>query len=280
MFLAARSVRFSAGGDGSAGSEVIGRPFFNTVTNMEDAELVNFPGLLSGRVGVNLSSRLQGAEINGVSRLCGCGCSCWKVDVLAGFRFLDLHEGLGITENLTVLPTVPFTGGTAFDIFDQFDTRNEFYGGQIGARAQYCRGPWSANLTAKVALGNTHEEIVINGGTRITPPGTAPTVAAGGLLALPSNIGTFSHDAFAVVPEVGVTLGYQVNCHLRAYVGYNFLYWSDVVRPGDQIDRNINTTQLPRTPGGASSTAGPPSFNFKETDFWVQGITLGFEFRF
>jgi hypothetical protein len=54
-----------------------------------------------------------------------------------------------------------------------------------------------------------------------------------------------------VVPEVGVKVGYQVTPHLRAQVGYDFLYWSDVVRPGSQIDPLINTNLIPpATPGG------------------------------
>jgi hypothetical protein len=280
LFLASRSVDFSAAGPDGPGQQVIGRPFFNTASGRPDAELVAFPGLLQGRVGVNLSSRLQGAELNAVSRLCGCGCSCWKVDVLAGFRFLDLNEGLGINENLTVNPNVPLTGGTNFRIFDQFDTKNEFYGGQIGLRTEYCTGPWSVNVTAKIALGDSHEEAAINGGTTIIPPGGPATVARAGILALPSNIGTFSHDTFAVVPELGITFGYQVNCHLRAFVGYNFLYWSDVARPGDQISLAVNPLQFPRTAGPAPSTAGPPFFSFKETDFWAQAITFGVEVRY
>jgi hypothetical protein len=87
-----------------AASAVIGRPFFNVITGAEDAELVSAPGVLTGAVGVNLSSRLQGAELNGVCNLC-CGCR-GRVDLLAGFRYLELNEGLGITENLLVAPGV------------------------------------------------------------------------------------------------------------------------------------------------------------------------------
>lgn len=69
--------------------------------------------------------------------------------------------------------------------------------------------------------------------------------------------------------------------HLRAYVGYSLLYWSDVVRPGDQIDRGINTTQLP-TLGGQGTLTGPrrPAFSFQDSDFWAQGINFGVQLRF
>jgi hypothetical protein len=278
LFLAARSTNFTAGSNGGPGTLAIGRPFFNLTSGMQDSELVAFPGLLSGRVGVNLSSRLQGAELNAVTRAC-CGCG-GRLDLLAGFRYLDLNESLGINENLQVLPGVPTIGGESFLVGDQFATRNRFYGGQVGARAEINQGGWSIGLTAKVALGESEETVDIKGATVTTAPGGVPTVTRGGLLALPSNIGHYSRDAFAVVPEVGITLGYQVNSHMKAYVGYKFLYWSDVARPGDQIDPFLNTTQVPRT--GGTPVVGPthPAFQFRDTDFWAQGINFGVEFRF
>jgi hypothetical protein len=278
FFLGSRSVNFTAGSAG-AGSNVIGRPFFNAITGAEDAELVSIPGVLTGAVAANLSSRLQGAELNGVCNLC-CGCR-GRVDLLAGFRYLELTEGLGITENLTVNPSVPVTGGTAFRISDQFDTRNRFYGGQVGARAEFWSGNLFVNVRGLVALGGTDQVVAVAGSTVIAPPGQVPTVANGGLLAQPTNSGHFTRDQFAVVPEVGVNVGYQVTEHLRAFVGYSFLYWSNVVRPGDQIDRAVNPTQLPVS-AAAPLLTGParPVPLLRDTDFWAQGISFGVEFRY
>src|SRR5262245_5302896 len=99
LFLGSRSVSFSAGTP-TAGGNTIARPFFNVTTGAEDSELVSQPGRLTGTVATSLSSRLQGAELNGICNLC-CGCS-GRVDLLAGFRWLELDEGLGITEDLAV----------------------------------------------------------------------------------------------------------------------------------------------------------------------------------
>jgi hypothetical protein len=278
FFLGSRSVNFTAGSAG-AGSAVIARPFFNVITGAEDAELVSVPGMLTGATAVNLSSRLQGAELNGVCNLC-CGCS-GRVDVLAGFRYLELTEGLGITEDLTVAPGVPVSGGTVFRVNDQFSTRNRFYGGQVGARAEFWRGNLFVNVRGMVALGSTDQVVAVAGSTVIAPPGQVPTVANGGLLALPTNSGHFSRDQFAVVPEVGINVGYQVTQHLRAFVGYSFLYWSNVVRPGDQIDRGVNLTQVPGS-ATASHLIGParPAPVLRDTDFWAQGISFGVAFRY
>src|SRR5204862_492234 len=80
------------------------------------------------------------------------------------------------------------------------------------------------------------------------------TEAQGGLLALPSNIGRYSRDRFAVLPEASINLGYQVTPWLRATAGYTFLYCSNVVRPGDQVNLAVNPTQLP-----SNLTAPAPS---------------------
>jgi hypothetical protein len=278
FFLGSRSVDFTAAGSNTLTPTVVARPFFNVVTGAEDSELV--PGLIK----TSSSSRLQGAEGNVLANIlcCSscCGCGGLRVDLIGGFRYLELDEGLGIGENLTPAPGLPVIGGTVINLFDEFDTHNRFYGGQLGVRAEASRGPMFVNLTSKIALGETEATIDINGRTQITPPGGTTFVGTGGLFALPTNIGHFHRNEFAVVPEVGVNVGYQFSDHLRAYVGYTFLYWSDVFRPGDQIDRSINPTQLPNAGGSVLTGPARPLPLLRDTDFWAQGINLGLEFRY
>jgi hypothetical protein len=203
------------------------------------------------------------------------------VELLAGFRYLELDEGLGVAEVLAVDPQVPLLGGNRFQVLDQFDAQNRYYGGQLGARAEYRQDRFFVDFLGKLALGWTHEVVGINGSTVIASPGGQPAVGRGGLLAQPTNSGHWHRDAFAVLPEVGVTVGYQVNQYLRAFLGYSFLYLSSVARPGDQIDRSVNISQAPLNQG-TSGLVGParPVFVFKDTDFWVQGINFGMEVRF
>jgi hypothetical protein len=130
----------------------------------------------------------------------------------------------------------------------------------------------------------TRQTIDINGGQSELRANGQVVNSVGGLLALPSNIGTESRDRFAVVPEVGVSLGYSVTDRLRVSVGYNFLYWSSVVRPGDQINRNLDVLQIPNfgIPAGAAVPTNPtqPVRQFNTTDFWAHGLTFGVEIRF
>ena len=58
------------------------------------------------------------------------------------------------------------------------------------------------------------------------------------------------------MPELGVTLGYQLNPCWRATLGYTFIYWSRVARAGDQIDRDINPDLFPPEQDGAPPTCG------------------------
>lgn len=287
FFLSNRETECAAGGPGTPGSATVARPFFNVLTGREDSQLVAFPNVLAGSAAVNSNARLQGVTPNLICNLCCCSpkdcCNPhgYRMDLLVGPRYYDLEEDLTIREDLRVAPSLPVLGGSRINIVDSFDTRNRFYGGFIGGRAEFWMDRLFVNVTGGVALGSTQQSVRINGNTIIAPPTGAVVNRAGGLLTQQSNIGRYSRHEFTYVPEVGFNVGYQVTDCLRAFVGYTFLYWSEVVRPGDQIDRGLNTTQLP-TLGGPGSLTGPrrPAFSFNDTSFWAQGINFGVQLRF
>jgi hypothetical protein len=282
FFLPQDTRRFTAVGTGAAGSSILGRPFTDATTGLAAVEQNAIPGFSSAVKVVTLSDRFQGADSNALYNV-ACGCR-GRLDLLAGFRWLDLDEGLGIGENTTILPTAPalggpFSPGNTFVVLDQFNTSNDFYGGQIGAKGELHWGRLFANGVAKVALGDTHEVVHIFGVTGVTTPAGVTTTLPGGLLALPTNIGRYSRERFAVVPEVGLHLGYQVSDHLRLTFGYTFIYWSNVVRPGSTIDTVLNSTRIP-TSGATPTGAARPAFAFHDTDFWAQGLDFGVEVRY
>ncbi len=310
FFLNGSSNNFFASADGAPGSNILARPFVNAINGQQDSQQISFPDISSGNVLVSSGSQLFGAQLNGIYNLCcstpcsnccstGCcqtGCSPmgygqagyfnqsgYRIDMIGGFRYLNLNENLVITENITFLPTAtapPFDPGATIMATDRFQTSNNFYGGQIGARGEWYRGAWFTNVSGKVALGDTHQVVRINGSTVFTSSTGTSVTQNGGVLALPTNIGSYSRDQFSVVPEVGLNIGRQLTDNVRVYVGYTLIYWSSVVRPGDQIDPVINPTQLP-TPTGPGTLVGParPAFAFHDTDFWAQGINFGLEFR-
>ncbi len=260
----------------SFGSPVLARPFINALTGAQTEELVAFPGISAGSVGVSDSTRLWGAEINARTNLC-CGCN-YYVDGLVGFRYLSLTDTLNIGENVTVTAPGPFQGATAL-VDDRFAARNNFYGTQVGFAGEYRFDRFFVGGRALVALGVTQEVVNISGTTVLTTPGMGTNTFPGGLLAQTSNIGHHSRDKFGVIPEVGFNVGYQITNNIRAFVGYNFLYWNSVVRPGNQIDTRVNPNLIPPA---VTPTSGPslPGFVFHGSDFWAQGLTFGFEIRY
>jgi hypothetical protein len=276
FFLANRSVNFAAN---SGTSPVLARPFFNLNSGTEFSEVTTSPGLATGGIAVNTFSHLWGAEIN--LRYNVCDNCCWRFDVLGGFRYLRLKEGLDIQESILAAPTAPMFAGDMIVVNDDFTTRNQFYGGQIGYRLGWTHNRWSIDWLTKIAFGDTRQTVDINGNQLITTPGGTTTLFNGGLLALPSNTGSFSRDRFAVVPETDLVLGFRVTPHIKLLIGYSFLYWSNVVRPGNQIDRVIDVSQIPNSGLTVPPTGqGRPAVLFKSTDFWAQGISFGMEFVF
>ena len=249
--------------------------------SLSNAQIVAFPGTAAGTVNVQSSSRLQGASVNGICNLYCCDTCCYgnRIDLVGGGSWIQLNEGLNVVEDINPDPSV---GGGNIGVLDQFGTRNNFYGGQIGLRDEIRRGRFFVNARGMVALGDTHEQVDIGGGTAFTPvAGGATTVMPGGLLARRSNIGSYSRDRISYIPEFDFNVGCQVTDHMRVFVGYTFLYWSNVVRPGDAIDLSVNPSQIPSNRGGGGLTGSPqPAFKFRDSDFWAQGVNLGLELRY
>ncbi len=297
FFLADRNTHFAAASDSTVNSTLIARPFFDVLTGLQNAQLVAFPalaggtnlitvtglGLASGDIRASSYSRIQGGDLNAVCGLCA-GCDYW-LHALGGFRYLHLGEGLAIRERSRVNPALPagtpFFGGSTITVADQFDTRNNFYGGQVGLRGEVRRGRVFFEAQGKVALGVTNQAVDVQGSTAITAPDGMMTVTPVGFLASGSNSGRFERNRFSVVSEVGVNGGYQVTNFCRVFVGYNFIHWSSVVRPGDQIDLGLSGTRIPTdtryNPGTGPARPGIP---FRDTGMWIQGVSFGAEVRF
>jgi hypothetical protein len=245
----------------SAGTPPLAVPFFNAATGAEDAVPFAAPGTQSGRIAVEEVSRLWSAEANLRVELSR---SCWHhVDLLGGFHALGFDEGLTQTDTTTR------ADGSGTTVSDRFGTRNLFLGGQVGAEAEVRCGRWFGDVSGKIALGDNHQVANVNGTTLVTSAGGAQSALPGGLFALPGNSGRFSRDELTFLPQAGVHVGYQVAHHTRLFAGYDLLYLANVARPGDQLDRSVS-------PGPSAGAA----FAFRDSDLWVQGVSLGLEFRY
>jgi len=280
----------SAFGASTDSTPILAVPFFNVnprdpmnpalyAPSREDAYLISYPNVISGSVVATAENKFQSAGLRALLHMGGHspGINCpedRRIDLIFGYRTLQLEDQLLMRSQLTTL------NGTnqMFDINDSFHTKNTFHGVETGAQVQ---GHWqrvSYEFLAKIAVGNTNQEVDINGNTDITVAGAGTTTNVGGLFAQSSNIGSASRDQFSVVPELNATLGFEFTKQLRATLGYNFIYWSRVVRAGDQIDREINQDLIPPA---AMPVTGPqrPALAIRDTSFWAQGFNVGLDFR-
>ena len=262
----------------SSGDPVLARPFFNVEPGQVgvDSELIAAPGIYAGNIHVQFDSRLEGAEI--LAR--------WRVNggqLIAGYRYLRFAEALTITDIRQALAGAPdpLTTGTLLSEMDRFATRNDFNGLTLGAGSQWTNGRWMSDVTLLVGFGSARHRAVIDGETTVYVPlpggGVDVTTTSAGLLAQQiDNIGQYEDRRFAMVPELGLQLGYAINSSVRATVGYRLLYWSRVVRPGDLIDEELNLSQL----SGPINGLRRPAFAWNYTDLWAQSLTFGLDATF
>lgn len=258
-------------GFASFGSPLLARPFFNVNSGVQTAEIVAAPGSVIGGIDISSKTSLYGADINMRRKLCQ-GCNTY-FDGLFGYRFLSLQETLTIAEQSSQLPPINPAFPASGTAFDRFHTTNQFNGGQIGAAMGCTKGNWVFDLRSMVAIGETSSILYVDGAHNFVSPNSS---GPGGLLALNSNSGRFSHNAFSVVPELTMNIGYNLSQHCRIYVGYNFLFWSGVLRPGNQIDPNLDVTRIPGFGATVPPVATPhPTVPLTTRDFYAQGINLG-----
>lgn len=281
--------RFDA--DASAlGSPLLARPVVDATTGQNTALVVTAPGLFGGGPGAfhyESSTELWGAEANLFRPLIG---KChFLLGALVGFRYLNLEESFDVSSTtttalgngVTFFNGIPVRMPDGITVNDDFETRNNFYGGQVGLQATYRYNAFSITGVGKLGMGDMHEAVIVNGQTTLLQGGQPIMSTPGGLYALGTNSGGHSRDAFALVPEGKVTLSYQVFENVALNVGYSFLYINNVVRPGDHIDNVINQTQLP-----SSQTFGPlmgparPAIDLHESSFWAQGVSAGLSINF
>jgi hypothetical protein len=250
------------------------RPFFNVATSVPSADVIAAPGFARGNLDILSKNDLFGLDV--WLRHTWCESRYSRFDVLAGYQFTRMDDSVRIHSNSTLVAGSPLgAAGSVVDVTDVFGAENEFHGGVIGAVAELRHKCWSLEVLGKIAFGDLREAVAISGQTVTTQPGLPTSTLARGLLAQPSNSGTFEQHQFAVVPELNVNGIVNLSPNWRLLVGYSLIFWSDAVLAGEHIDVRVNPTQLPGPIVGRPS----PIFAFHNSDYLVQGLNLGAEFR-
>jgi hypothetical protein len=249
----------------SGSTAILARPFFNTFTNRQDATLVAFPGIATGVIAVNETSRLLGAGALYRQEIGNWGGQ--HISALVGYRYLHSSDKLSIPATATSLGF----GFTVNDL-DAFNASSDFHGLDLGLTGEWKAGPWSLEWRGKLALGMNFNSADISGTSTI-----AGVPLPGGLLALSSNSGHFSQTHFAVVPELALKAGYQLAPQWRIVAGYDVLYWTDVQRAGGLIDTTINPNLIqPVAPGGPQR----PMPLFNTAPLLAQGFSVGVSYNY
>jgi hypothetical protein len=271
LFMGQFGSSFSAYDRSGLGNTVINEP----VNGAPFVTQVSAPGVQTGGVEVDATSRFWGADINGLINLVRC--NGWTWNVTGGFRYYQLNESLDIVSNSSLFVNTTYTDnmgnvlatappGSTVTVIDHFGTRNDFYGGQIGMQLQYNYERLFISAVGKLAIGSTQESVTVSGTTNVYPVNGQPVSLGGGNYAT-IQAGRYSVNRFALAPELQLNLGYQFTPFMRGTIGYDFLFLSSVLRPGNQIDNNFDGVNHPLVPMTSST-------------FWMQGINIGLTFTF
>jgi hypothetical protein len=211
------------------------------------AQVIAFPALLApfvnGAFPVTLATTFTTADVNYRHKLL-CNENS-RLDWLAGYRYAFLSDEL-------------YLGDRPDDRDDYRLNRtavtNSFHGGQIGLAGEIRTNGWYVAGSVKVAFGVVNSEAEATGAFI-----GAEARGLGGFQRL-TALTSAEQSEFAVMPALNVQLGRQVTDHIRIFAGYSFNYLSRVARLGDALN--------------------PATAGLTVTDFWVQSIGFGAEFRF
>jgi hypothetical protein len=259
----------------SAGSPILARPFVNAASGRADASLVAYPNVFAGGLTIESYSDMYSAAAlcrrNLAARPNG------RLDLLGGYRYFGLGEELSIRERSAAIdPGGLIPLGTLTDLVDEFSVSSDFHGAELGVSAEFGAARASVEFLAKMAIGGVFQAVDIRGETTTSIPGGPRTTTAGGLLALPTNIGAYRRQLFGFLPELGVNTKIALAPNVSFVGGYSLLIVNDVLRTGDQIDGVVNTSQI----GGRPLAGAPrPAFEFHDSILVLQGINLGLECR-
>jgi len=276
LLLPERSNAYTYSGSGEIGSAPLSIPFFNAQIGQPDSTGVALPGSFAGTATLQGLTTFQTAEVNMLHRIGVL--KNFSIDALLGYRWGLLDEVMQFTTNSSNVP------GNKMDVFqttDRFHTQNNLNAGQIGFKFNQDYGRFALGGVVKVAMGSMVEVTKINGATYtnfFTP--TQIQAFPGGYFAQPTNEGYHRENRFAVMPELGLNGSVRLLEKLKLNIGYNFLFLSEVARPGDQISSTINPSQSPSftvTPSTTLIGQAAPLFTPISSQYYAHGLNFGLE---
>lgn len=269
------------------GDPTIASPYFDATTGASTSYVIANRSELTGDAVISSRQHFWGLEAN-VLRNVWTSCNS-RLDFIVGYRQLGLAESLHQSSASRLLTdgAAGFLGetlatGEIIVIRDDIKTNNHFYGGQVGARYTHTWGNLDLALAGTIALGVNHESFQLYGDTAaVRLDGSVGYSPLGGLYVQPSNAGLTQKNSFSYVPELRADATYRLTERLSVGVGYTFIYWSKVARPGDQIDPILDPQQIASNlQYNPAAVVTSPARRDAESSFWAQGLSLQIGFRY
>lgn len=290
----------------SNGDPILARPFINVGAGTgfggtPDAELTTFPGASRGLLSIQSETRLYGFGLHYWGELYDAGDNCDAchnshsrcddlhcesdcyacVDQCAtahsptifgikvGPRFYHLDDDLQFDERFAT------NAGNQFALHDFFGTENSFLGAEVGLQSRLQKGRLSLNVGVQLAVGATRQELEIRGQNMAIVNGNL-IQGNTGFYTQNSNSGSSDRTRFSVIPAFDLQLGWKLKSGWQANIGYQLMYWTNVLRAGEQVDPHLD----PAFFGQPIQNPNQPTRLYHESDYVAHGLSFGIERRF
>lgn len=269
-----RAAHFQAAGD-AAGNPLLAIPFSDVTsgTPQESSLVISQPGVRHGNISIDDANSFFSADLDGLIELSDyLPGDMFRTTLIAGLRTMSFKERFQLDSLTTDMSG--FSLGHNDIIMDQ----DSFFGADFGLRASRRFKRFTIEATGKAAIGETWATQWVTSQNGL--PFFYPRMnfsAHEGFFTQPTNISyNYANRAFSVVPAARLRLGYDLTDHIRLTASYEAFLWTQIMRPSDQLDRQINLSQ---TYGPLVGVARPTLPN-RHTDFWAQGFTVGVQFNY
>lgn len=237
-------------------------------------------GVPTAVVTATLTTSMWGAEVNGKAH--GVQFATIAISGLVGGRYINLEDKFNATERVTftnakVNNNAVNPGNFSASYNDQITVQNHFFGPQVGVAFDwgFCKYLFLSGW-GKVAAGDNRQEFSLSGSTTsngVTTPG-------GLLVSSADNGRTVRRDRFAIASELNINCGIDLFSRFRAYAGYDILFINRIARAGDQFATVPTTATVIVNGVNAPLPLGQSSFLGRNTDYLLEGLNLGMEFRY
>ena len=202
-----------------------------------------------------------------------------RIDLVAGYRHYRLEDSMWhniLIESSQPIDTLP--AGLQLENEDLFYGENEFHGGELGCVVEFGSNRWVLEMFAKMALGNNHQSMSIDGYNELELPEGYVFTQNNQSSINASLAENYSRNRFSIIPRFGLDLCYQLSPRWSLSVGYEFIYWPNVVRGSEQSD--FENFMNSYAEGSNLTSIQRSEYSFQTSSYWMQSLNLDVGFRF